>query len=220
MLTKLLAITIILGVAVGCKNDNSDRPMKPPYEPNYVSAVSPVTWPDDVKTITYSITNADSSIPFVDAEKAVIAGVNQWEQSLDGFKSLSKVSVITSDIPALVEIRFVSTTEMMIAAGRQGVAGYTTLAYRQDGRLKSATCLIVNNKLPTELKKIAAHEFGHAMGMRGHSPNKNDLMSPSPSILAGVNNTDHNTMRSIYDPAAKLPKSTRSTNKPSDSFVD
>ncbi len=62
---------------------------------------------------------------------------------------------------------------------------------------------------PDELQSTAAHEFGHALGIEGHSDNEDDLMYPSqirvflddallPSPPRSVTKRDLNTLKSGY----------------------
>jgi predicted Zn-dependent protease len=50
---------------------------------------------------------------------------------------------------------------------------------------------------PKALKLIAMHEFGHALGIWGHSPNPNDIMSENPTD-AHISISDVNTLRLAY----------------------
>jgi tetratricopeptide (TPR) repeat protein len=50
-----------------------------------------------------------------------------------------------------------------------------------------------------QLKSIALHEIGHAMGLRGHSTNPRDIMYPSMTPQAtGLSARDVNTARALY----------------------
>lgn len=51
--------------------------------------------------------------------------------------------------------------------------------------------------IPKMLKRIAMHEFGHALGIWGHSPDPKDVMSESPDA-SSVSVADVNTLRLAY----------------------
>lgn len=49
------------------------------------------------------------------------------------------------------------------------------------------------------LRKIATHEIGHALGINGHSSNRNDIMYPDTSIIGFyTSNRDYATIRRMY----------------------
>ena len=59
------------------------------------------------------------------------------------------------------------------------------------------------NELPVtdqHLKRVAMHEFGHALGIWGHSSNPNDIMSLNEAT-AQPSTADINTLRLAYSPS-------------------
>lgn len=49
------------------------------------------------------------------------------------------------------------------------------------------------------IRKIATHEIGHALGISGHSSNRNDIMYPDTSIIGFyTSNRDYATIRKMY----------------------
>ena len=50
-----------------------------------------------------------------------------------------------------------------------------------------------------EAYAIAVHEIGHALGIMGHSSNRNDIMYPDTSVIGiHASNRDFNTIREFY----------------------
>jgi predicted Zn-dependent protease len=76
------------------------------------------------------------------------------------------------------------------------------------GRCGTPTCGW--RPLPDELRSVAAHEFGHALGIQGHSDDAADLMFPAapryysalnqhlPSPVRPVTTRDLNTIKLCY----------------------
>ncbi|CAN5548249.1 hypothetical protein BH10CYA1_BH10CYA1_61260 [soil metagenome] len=55
-----------------------------------------------------------------------------------------------------------------------------------------------------EIRKIALHEIGHALGIQGHSPDPNDIMyfTTSPQQQSSLTARDVNTFRRLYETPA------------------
>ena len=50
-----------------------------------------------------------------------------------------------------------------------------------------------------EIYAVAVHEIGHAIGILGHSSNRNDIMYPTTDIIGiHASNRDVNTIRQFY----------------------
>ncbi len=58
-------------------------------------------------------------------------------------------------------------------------------------------------------QNTAAHEFGHALGINGHSPDPDDLMYYSSSSSRGVTVRDVNTLSTAYGVFARRPENYR-----------
>jgi len=58
---------------------------------------------------------------------------------------------------------------------------------------------------PKLLKRIAMHEFGHALGIWGHSPDRKDIMSLDPNAV-DISLADVNTLRLAYAGKTEAPR--------------
>lgn len=80
-----------------------------------------------------------------------------------------------------------------------GAIGRTEVTYRnRDNVIVSATVRIDKTLKPSLLAQVAAHEFGHAFGMEGHSVAKTDLMYARAHLPAAITERDANTLHLNY----------------------
>ncbi len=104
-------------------------------------------------------------------------------------------------------------------------AGSVGRTYYPWSRTSNARCIVHieteylrkwGSRVPTELRKTSAHEFGHVLGLHQHSTNVDDLMSghgktvtyremKSYSSNTAVTKNDYATLRALYElPADSL----------------
>jgi len=63
----------------------------------------------------------------------------------------------------------------------------------------------VEEDTPRILQQVGAHELGHALGLRGHSPSTDDLMYPSLEGAPRPSARDRATLRGLYLCRSKTP---------------
>jgi predicted Zn-dependent protease len=98
-------------------------------------------------------------------EQYARAGFSKWTAATHGFVVYS---VVDRADAANIVVRFDPETN----------DGYTTTHFT-DSRIGSAVVRIgVRKGRAYDIKCIAAHEFGHALGLDGHSGQKSDVMYP------------------------------------------
>ena len=159
-------------------------------EPNYVDKLSHrVAWRKFPVNVYFILDSNYSE----SREQFARHGFNRWVIATDGLLDY----VVTDDVDeANITVRFEPRTDN----------GYTQTRF-VDKRLRRADIIVgIRQGSQTDVEAIAAHEFGHAMGIDGHSDNKRDLMYPVHRAGAPgrITDRDLNTMASRYPVLAKL----------------
>ncbi len=138
------------------------------------------------------------------AARSALAGFDEWVRATGG-----AVRYVVVDGPARADlvVRFVA---METLPGQPGIGGETDDDAR-DGVLRhAAMTLATGGATPAELQSVAAHEFGHVLGIGGHSDDPADLMYPTETRVftadgmpvdappRPVTARDLNTLRACY----------------------
>lgn len=138
--------------------------------------------------------------------KIIESAFQEWQIASDKTVTFKKV-----DLPADADIVvcFVDSVENEVSE-KAFQAGLTKPSYKNDTFLKAEIMLLKNNPLTKksftekQMHIIALHEIGHAIGIIGHSPNKEDMMYYRPSFsIEGLSAKDINTLKLIYSPQTK-----------------
>jgi hypothetical protein len=152
-------------------------------------------WPDIIAQVLENDQLAASLAPaqgYTEEQyKAVIDGINLWKPlQAEGLFSYEIVgSPEQADVYVFFVHHFVDQMGMALFAG--DIRGYTAKrsfplkAIQAGGKADFKPVLIIlrttdqnGNSMPyIKMRAAAAHEFGHALGIEGHSTNPNDLMS-------------------------------------------
>jgi len=96
--------------------------------------------------------------------------------------------------------------DMTVTFNPESDDGYTTTQF-SGGRLKKANIKVgVQRGWAHDIECVAAHEFGHALGLNGHSDRVDDLMFPTHNMGSrwSITQRDLNTLAAIYRPSPRL----------------
>jgi len=133
-----------------------------------------------------------------------LAGFDAWVHATGG---LVRYQVVNAPDKADIVVRFTLTATV---PGGNGAVGMTDIRYLGAALRHADMRLATGDTLPDELRSVAAHEFGHALGIQGHSDDPADLMFPAapryysadnkhlPSPVRPVTPRDLNTMKICY----------------------
>lgn len=145
-----------------------------------------------------------SALATHERKNSVLAGFDEWGQATG---DVVRYRVVTNRKDADILVSFspgASTTSDPLATGS------TSFAYMDQTLDKAVMDLATGDLTPNDLQSLAAHEFGHALGINGHSDDPNDLMYPTatryltfdrvpvPMPTRTVTRRDLNTLKACY----------------------
>ena len=180
------------------------------YAPNYAGDTDPKTGKANVLRtwvgLPLRVYFAPGALLTPDRQSAALAGFDWWAMAENGTISyLVAIDAANADITVAFE-----------QSGETEYGAVTTYHYDASNHLTQAsiTFNVAYINRDALLTPAAAHEFGHALGIDGHSENPADIMAYSASVynLTGLSTRDINTIKTDYScgatrSAASLPKS-------------
>ncbi len=116
-------------------------------------------------------------------QQAVLAGFTQWVEATHG---LVRYTVVTQPKRADILVSFLSDTTV---PGQGAAVGYTSMTFCGMTLHYAEMQLATGGTAPGDLQAVAAHEFGHALGIDGHSDDPNDIMYPSTLRMSAEDGT-------------------------------
>lgn len=125
-------------------------------------------------------------------EQAALRGFDRWVEATEGFVEFE---VTEESSQANITVRFDPATNN----------GLTSTVFRE-GRIRKANIAVgVKQTSTNDLECIAAHEFGHALGLSGHSDDDHDLMYPVhwSGAPGHITERDLNTLAVVYPALGK-----------------
>lgn len=134
----------------------------------------------------------------------VAAGIEQWRQFQN--EGLMSFGFTTDPKQAHILVFFVGAFRGASGPGGINVGGNTcaqlfTADQLRDPRYKQKPVVIelstAVNHIPEKMQGASAHEFGHALGIKAHSPYRNDIMY-ADRIVNSLSEGDKNTIRKLY----------------------
>jgi hypothetical protein len=156
------------------------------FTPNYVPHLERLLYWERFPITVYFERDANYSDYY---RTLALQGFDQW---VDATGSVVRYIEVDAPDAAHVKVFFKPDT-------RNGLTTYTF--YPSSGRLVSAKVEIgVQGNNATDIRSVSAHEFGHAIGIGGHSPNPDDMMYPNfvSNVPLQITQNDLNTAKTAY----------------------
>ena len=156
------------------------------YTPNYAPAVTLLHWTGFPLRVFF-VQDAQYTAA---RQSLTLAGFDRWVAATGG---RATYTVVNTASDADFKVSFFRFT-----GGSGDTLGTTTVTYNNQGVIQSSTMNIgITGDNPTDVE-TAAHEYGHNIGISGHSPNSADLMYFTGNASGNVTTSDLNTVRTAY----------------------
>jgi len=142
---------------------------------------------------------------------STLAGFDEWVHATRNF---AKYQVVTTEAQANVTVTFLPESTV---PGKDGATGNTRITFLESAVIKHVRMVLATaNISPLDLQATACHEFGHALGIDGHSDDPDDIMYPILTCMLGeidfpapvhaITQRDLHTLKACY-PALGLSSS-------------
>lgn len=155
------------------------------FTPNYASSVTLLRFQGFPLRLFFKRDDQYSA----SRQATALAGFNQWVSATGG---RANYSVVSNASNANVTVSFYQFT-----GGAGDTLGTTTVNYRGNV-IETATLELGITGDAVDDKLTAAHEYGHALGISGHSPDKADLMYFTGNVSGQITTSDLNTILTAY----------------------
>lgn len=186
----------------------------PAYDPTQLSGGVVYRWP--ARTVIQVYVDPTAVGGGVDLAGAAAAAMANWKAALDGSEFTFRTASSPADADVVVHV---STAPRLVGLAGCGeppsqAGGVTFFCPARDsaltlpllagpatGRVK--VDIAINpaaTSADNPLRALVTHEFGHAVGIGGHSPDARDVMYAQPSVLA-PSERDAQTLRWVVGQA-------------------
>jgi len=156
------------------------------FVPNYVRQLDQLLYWERFPVTVYFERDANYSDYY---RTLALQGFDQWVEATG---SVVRYREVSNPDGAQIRVSFKPDT-------RNGKTYYTY--YPSSGRLVSARVEIgaLGNN-PIDIRSVAAHEFGHALGIAGHSQDPSDMMFKTyvMNVPLKITQSDLNTVKTAY----------------------
>jgi len=158
------------------------------FSNNYINELSQYALWKNSKNITVWVQPCEYSATVYNAFREWMIASNNCVRFVDA-KERTRANITVTFHPELNGLQAGVTNHY--SAGKYMVKADIKLRYMRFGHNKKLT--------QDQMYAVAVHEIGHAIGILGHSSNRNDIMYPTTDIIGiHASNRDVNTIRQFY----------------------
>lgn len=135
-------------------------------------------------------------------EESLRQAFDEWTQATDG-----KIRFAFTQDPSLAQMSVVWTDDLH-APAMTAEAGLAKTAFGASGIESAEILLLTLDPLKdgplgkNRLFNTCLHEIGHALGLQGHSPHEDDIMSSTLIVQQGLSPRDVRTINALYSDKA------------------
>lgn len=185
-----------MAAIASCTAVAATAPAAPAYDPTQFTNGRVYHWPTGTTIAVYIDPVGTGGT--VDLTGATIAAMTVWKAALDGSQFAIRTAASAADADVIVHLN--TAPRVVGLAGcdppASDAGGVTFFCAASDsartlpllagptiGRVKMDISInpAATNATNT-LRAIVVHEFGHALGIGGHSPDARDVMFPQPAV--------------------------------------
>lgn len=189
------------GSSSGTSTGGSYQPDLSRFTPNYAASVTLYHWPALPVRVYFAndVTATPRGGSPTRVNDLILTGFNRWPVATGGAvgftqvtdPSQAQITVSVVTIPDPVGLAETGKTSVTSGSGNVLTSAMTQIYVWPD---------ITVPELTQGLPATSAHEFGHALGIGGHSPDPSDVMyvSHDPNADVLLSARDINTIKTIY----------------------
>jgi hypothetical protein len=183
-------VVTVVPTSAGCTADT--------YSPNYYNAILTQGTPNVSGNFRHW-TTTPLKIKFTrdanwtqNLENIFMQGVQQWQGATGNGID---VDITDDSNEADIVVRYLPAEELPGSA-----IGVTYATFDAETREMASARIDIANDLESNLVSLttSSHEFGHALGIGGHSPNDTDLMYFQENGATTTSTRDLNTLKTVY----------------------
>jgi hypothetical protein len=183
---RLMLVALLLGSGGVSRTQQVQICTEDSFTPNYISQLPALLRWRSLPIKVYFVRDNHYTAR---RQQLAVEGFNKWVHITN--KRL-QFSLVESEREAQLLVRFDPSTR----------AGRTEYTYYPERReiVRAEMVVGVQGDSAIDIQSVAMHEFGHALGIAGHSSDPRDVMYPRyrVGVLASITTRDLNTVKTAY----------------------
>jgi len=187
-MAKLGSLWLLLLISGGAAFRDAQLPIcnEDAFQPNYIPKLDALLRWRKFPVRVYFVRDAHHT---PERQQLAIEGFQQWTRLTD---NKVRFEVVDDEQEAQIWVRFDPSSK----------AGRTDCTYYPERReiIRAEMIIGVKEDVPLDIQSVSVHEFGHALGIVGHSDDSKDAMYPRYTVgkLASLSQRDLNAVKTAY----------------------